>query len=529
MKKTFNILYLLLTVLSMTFVSCEDKIDPLVEELQFERVFTPLNLKAFIRNKTNVELQWDLRSDAEYYIVEFSEDSLVFGSIIATETVQREEVPFTYALEGETRYSARVKGVQENGAEDSNWAEVTFITDPENIYLPIQDGDIDALEATVRWTPGAEVTHLLITPGDVTRTLTDEEKAAGVATITGLSAETSYAVTLYRNTKKRGTVTFETLVDVGDATRVYETDNLQEIIAAASAGDVLVLYPGDYSVYEGKITINKNITIRGLYPYNKPVVHVQFELEDGVQSAEIRDIEMNGNYMDTSVDPAVPALLDHAFEYATTGMAYGSLMVQGCVIHDYNKSLIAGSSSVASTISSITMDDCIVTNILTNSADCIDVRAGYVAALTLTNSTFNNCAPGRDFVRLDDTSGTYPGMNTDVLIDHCTFYGVSNNNGRRILYVRFVTNTLTVKNSIFAETAGYYTNQSRSAQPVCTNNNYFNALGFWDTSYRTDSKVDISGNYRTLDPGFANAASGNFSVSNQTLRDNAVGDPRWLP
>jgi hypothetical protein len=92
-----------------------------------------------------------------------------------------------------------------------------------------------------------------------------------------------------------------------------------------------------------------------------------------------------------------------------------------------------------------------------------------------------------------------------------------------------VTNTLTVKNSIFTATAGYYTNQSRSAQPECSNNNYFNAPGFWDTSYRTDSKVDLSSNYMTLDPGFTDAENGDFTVTNQTVIDNLIGAPRWLP
>jgi hypothetical protein len=32
-----------------------------------------------------------------------------------------------------------------------------------------------------------------------------------------------------------------------------------------------------------------------------------------------------------------------------------------------------------------------------------------------------------------------------------------------------------------------------------------------------------------LDPGFVNAAAGNFTVSSQALIDSKTGDPRWLP
>ena len=38
-----------------------------------------------------------------------------------------------------------------------------------------------------------------------------------------------------------------------------------------------------------------------------------------------------------------------------------------------------------------------------------------------------------------------------------------------------------------------------------------------------------SGNFTELDPGFVDASSGDFTVTNQTLLDNAVGDPRWRP
>ena len=37
--------------------------------------------------------------------------------------------------------------------------------------------------------------------------------------------------------------------------------------------------------------------------------------------------------------------------------------------------------------------------------------------------------------------------------------------------------------------------------------------------------VDATG--VTLDPGFTDAANGNFKVSNQTIIDNEIGDPRW--
>lgn len=516
----------LITGLLFLFTFCDDNIDPLIEELQVDRVFSPIDLTARIRNMVTAELSWDLRDDASSYLLEISDDSLEFSNIIHTATVAPDDLPYSITLEGETQYSARVKGVSGSGLTDSKWTAIAFKTDPENIFYALEDSDYDANWVTLKWPAGSEVDKFIIIPGNTEREITREEKDAGTATITGLTGETEYTIKMMRNTKQRGAVTFATLIDVGGATRVYPEDDLSAVIAAAEEGEVLVLWPGEYLQYTGVITFNKSISLKGLYPYDKPVVHIQFSVEDGVQLIEVSNLEMDGTW----TDEETPAenILDYVFQYNTSETAYGSLTVSSCNIHDYKKSLFSGSSSIVSSVASITVDNCIVTNILTDAADFIDFRAGYVASLTLQNSTFNNCAPGRHFVRLDDTSTNFPGKVTDVLIDQCTLYGVTNTTSNRVLYVRFKTNTLTVRKTIIAETAGYYTKESTSAQPECSGNNYFNAPGFYTDGYVAGAKIDLSGNYTTLDPGFTDPANGVFTVTNQTLLDNQVGDPRWL-
>ncbi|TNF43464.1 MAG: DUF4957 domain-containing protein, partial [Bacteroidetes bacterium] len=517
---------IIIAVFSLLFTGCEDKIDPIVEQLQFERVFSPLNLTVRIRNKTTAEITWSQKDDAESYVVEFSEDSLQFSSIVKTLNVAPNEIPISVPLDGQTLYSVRVKGVSSAGMEDSKWTAAAFRTEAENIFYPVNPSDVGATSTTLKWPAGSEVTHFIIDPGNVNRPVKPEEIAAGIATITGLTGETTYNVKLMKETKQRGETSFTTLLDIGDAIAVYPEDDLNAAVAAAEPGDVLVLFPGNYLVYTGSVVINKSISIKGFYPHNKPVVHVGFVLEDGVKEVEIRDLEMDGKYFNSETN--ADDMLSYVFQHNTTGVEYGSLTVSGCNIYDYKKSIFSGASGIVSTIASISMDNCVVTNVLTDAADCIDFRGGYVASLSLTNSTFSNCAPARDFIRLDDTSGTYPGLVSNVLIDHCTLYKVSNVDSRRILYVRFVENTLKVTNTIIAETMGYYTNQSRSAQPECSNNNYFNAPGFMpDGSAVSGAKFDISGNFTQLDPGFVNAANGDFTVTNQTIIDNNVGDPRW--
>jgi hypothetical protein len=524
MKNNYIRMALFAGLFSWACIACDNLADPLIEELDVDRAYTPTALTAKIRALTSIELAWKTRPDVDHYVVEFSEDSLAFTSIIRTVTVAPDELPLLQAFEGETRYSARVKAVSAVGAADSKWAEITIATALENIFLPVQNGDVEALTAILRWPANSEVTRFVINPGGVARAITDEERAAGEATITGLDDQTDYTVLLYNGTKQRGAVSFTTLIDVGNATRVYPEDDLSAIIAAAASGDVLVLYPGEYLAYKGIINIDKAISIRGLYPYNKPVVHVQFALQPGSGNVTVADLNMDGTYPTTEGSPET--VLEYAFIHVASG-TYGALSVTGCEIHDYSKSLAAGSSSVVAEIPGISFDNCVVTNIQTVSADFIDFRAAYVASITLTNSTFNKCAPGRDFVRLDAAAGLSGiGKTSVVLIDHCTLYGVSNTQDR-IVYVRFVNNTLDIRNTLIAATDGYYTNQSGSSQPNGNNNNYFNAIGFYTDAYVANAKIDLSGNYTTVDPGFADTAAGDFTVSNQDLIDRAVGDPRW--
>src|SRR5690606_9270386 len=122
---------------------------------------------------------------------------------------------------------------------------------------------------------------ITITPGDITHTITAEEKAAGMATVTGLTGETEYTATLYNDTIIRGMTAFTTGIDIGTGILVTPEDDLLQIIANASPGDVLVLDAGDYTAQAGIISIDKPLTIRGLRSYDKPLLKASISLLDG--------------------------------------------------------------------------------------------------------------------------------------------------------------------------------------------------------------------------------------------------------
>jgi len=510
----------LLAMFLLIVAGCESYNEAVLDDIEANRVFSPIELKALVRNQTSVELNWTVKNDVDHYIVEFSADDAEFKTIYKTVNVLPTELPVTVALEGETVYSIRVKGVSAAGLADSKWSVVTAKTLTEQILFAIEDVDVEATQATLRWTPNSAVTQITVAPGGITHTITPAEKIAGVAVVTGLTGETDYTATLLNGTKKRGLRTFKTGIDIGTGVLVKPTDDLNAAIAAAPAGSILVLMPGDYQVFKDEIELNKAITIRGLRAGDKPLLHVRFTLTAGTGNVSLIDLDVNG-----------AAIGDTNFiTVSGTNSTYGDILISGCTIHDYLRALVYGNAA-ASKVTSFTVENTTVKNVNTNAqADFIDFRNTYVANIVVKNSTFNTCSIGRDFVRVDAVaspngfSGT--GLTTNVLIDSCTLYNVSNNSTpKRILYVRFASNKSIVKNTLIASTSAIYTNQASTDLPTFNKNYYYQAPGFMDASI-TNNKIDASGTVGN--PQFKDAANGDFTIGNQTLKDNAIGDPNWI-
>ncbi|WP_163399010.1 DUF5123 domain-containing protein [Flavobacterium fluviatile] len=515
---------LLATLLLLVFFTgCESYNDALLTDIGNKRLFSPILEKPQIRNQTNVELNWETRTEDDHYVIEFSADDPEFTTIFKTVEVTADELPVLVSLEGETLYSIRVKAVSA-GKEDSKWSVTTANTLSEQSFLPFQDGDIQAKSVTLRWTPGINVTNIVLTPGDVTHVITNEEKAAGVATVGGLTPEANYQANLYNGTKKRGAATFTTAYDLAAGAILLNTsDDIKAIIEAGGYTEY-VFEPGDYTSQGVNITLPAGaVTFRGLRSYDKPKLNVTFVIQAGSSNVSLIDLDLSGKANTAAVKTQV-------VEYAASS-TYGKLLISGCTIQDYGKSLVGAITDVNAKIESITVENSIVTNVCVSGAtgDFIDFRTSYVGLIALKSSTFNNCATGRAFIREDAYTGFGSTLTSNVLIDSCTLYGVTNTisaSGYNILYVRFVSNATIIRNSIFAETIARFTNNSATVIPTFSNNNYFNAVTLNTGPVTASVKADTGGT--ALNPGFTNAAAGDFTISNQTLIDNKVGDPRWI-
>jgi hypothetical protein len=536
MKKL--ILYLLsgLIVLSGLFMSsCEDNIDPEIKELEFSRYFSPIGLQTNISNFVNLTLIWDAVKGVEGYAVEIYKDSMQFTTENLVYSAEVATNRFQYSLEGDTRYSARIKAIG-NDLSESKWNGISFVTQIKSILLPFTVGDYREDYAVIRWPAGSDVDKIELNAGStkIVHVLTTDEVAAGIAQVENLVSSTTYTAYLFNGSQRVGVRTITTLAE--GLIYVSQEDDLKALLEGAEEGSSFILLPGDYIADGAQVTINNSVTIAGYGEQYKPVIHAQFEL-NSPKIFKLEYVELSGIKSDNSQ-------LDHIVRINETGAVIESVIIESCYIANYNKSILAGSSSIVAEVTNFVINNSIVKNILTQAADCIDVRAGYLGNVALTKSTFINCAPDRDFLRLDDASAAFPNKITNVNIEQCTFYGVSNATNRRILYVRFgagatgentATSNLRVANTIFAATAGYYINvaaglfDTNYGRVACVRNNYFNAPGFLSNSQiQLTARYDDSGTHTTHDPGFVDVENGDFTVTTEAVIINGTGDPRWI-
>lgn len=521
----------------LTLASCDDPMDE-ITSIIYDRVFSPTELTTRNIQETSVTLQWNASNGAGNYTVQlFADDSLSFeGEPDMTLTTAETSVNVT-GLSYDTQYSARVMANDTTNADrNSKWSEVTFRTSAIQFMNSITEGNTGDRYVTITWPAEKEVAIIKVFVYGTTElavpehTVTAEEAAAGEALIEGLTPETRYDVYMYNNGKQCGHRDFTTIADLNGATLVGPDDDIADLLENAVDGQVFALTSGtfvfplteeelndperDPNNTVGKAVISKNITIKGIYPTNRPVINGRFQLEDGA-SLSLSQVVLDGT--GTSGD--------QTFNYKTAGVTYGAIDVQDCEIMNYTKGLLY--LNVAATISSVTFNNCLIHDIECNGGDFLDSRTGLISELTLTNSTIYNSAATRDFIRMDDASSNFSGAPV-ITVDHCTIDGAANDSSHRLLYVRFVGNTTTFTNNMVSNMpncSSGFSNQSKTSEPTFRNNNYFNTKNLVSNDGGAARFFDTTG--YTDDPEYVDAENGDFTIQNEDVSSRQIGDPRW--
>ena len=518
--------YLLGLAAIVSVSSCSDQMDE-ITSLILDRNYAPVELTAKVVNKTNIKLTWN-KSNADSYTIEvFQDDSLTFaGTPVKTISgVQASDIPYTVnALEGETNYSFRVKAItKDDASKDSKWSTAYAETEAENILSPVnEETDITATTVTLKWPTGQTATSIVATADGsfasnvISHTVTADEIAAGKATISGLSPETSYTVKLFNNTKTRGTVKIKTAIDLGGATLVKAGSDLITCIDNAKDGDVLALMPGNYPIntIDGNMPLNKSIAIKSVRSYDKAIIQGGFQLSDGA-ALSLTQLVLDGNNNVT---------IKYVADYKTAGK-FGDLTIEGCEVKGYTGGIYY--VNVASDITNLKIDNCIIHNISTAS-DFMDCRAGAIHNLTVTNNTVYAISC-RDFFRYDNKASSFPGVSPYINVDHNTLDGLASVN-KGVFYVRYTGSTIAFTNNIVSNSSGVFCKFATTIIPSFSGNNYYNSPNFVQaTDDKTNTGITVYDNTGTsYNPSYADYANHDFTVKSDDLKSSKTGDPRWI-
>jgi hypothetical protein len=525
MKKIYlkSIVFGLATV---ALASCSDVADE-ITSIVYNRNFSPTSVEAKVRNRTNIELSWNLGDGVTNYNVEvYANDSLTFaGSPVQSLSVTPDQVPVLITgLDGETQYSFRVQATDGDATRDSKWAGAYAKTEAEQLFKNVKEEDIKAKEVTLRWTAGEEAATITLTPGNIVYNITAADIAAGAATVTGLTPETEYTAVMARaNGKTRGKISFKTGVFLEETDILVKAgSDIAAAIKDAPEGYRLVVEPGEYGIatdaaaFGGSVTISKQLTIKGLRQNDHPVIKGRFKVE---APFAVDQVTLDGTGTDGG----------QCFDFTKDGNIE-SFSISNSEISNFVKGMLYINKKVA--INTITIDRCLITNIECDGGDFIDSRAGGWNTLTMTNSTVFNSVVGRAVVRFDNNSNV--SVSAITKIENCTFAltGTGNKNSYGFLHIRYKGNSSVFKNNIVADFDQQrgFSDQASTTPAEFDNNFYFNTKNLLSkdaASTKTPAFFDTTGTNLQANP-FADEAKGDLTIINDDVKDKKAGDPRWF-
>lgn len=308
--RSFLKVALLLLALPAVVMSCSDD-----EYTSRGDLFQPrfINDPVCTVDSNNASIAWYEVNEAKSYTVQVFKDNYYTDLFREYTTdnpyISIQDVPFA------TAFYVRVRSNAQNEANSSQWATTSFRSTARGAYAHLLQSvsklEITDSTAIIRWTVDGDnpVDSISVLPTmnkklpGISRYLNEEERANGMAKITGLTRNTMYTVNVYDTSKPRtydkpyNEVTFKTSGPAALIINVGLTDNLSQMLIANN-DDSDVPEGSEYRLPAGStytisgFSIKKGFRLVGQAGGKKPVVIINGSLkfESG---AYISEIELN--------------------------------------------------------------------------------------------------------------------------------------------------------------------------------------------------------------------------------------------
>lgn len=536
----------LLSLLAVT--SCTEGNDWDVDS-SFDRLFSVTESKISVTAKaTEATVSWTGYRETEYYLVQVSKDSLYDDVNESAVKIMPFEVRGGATkleledLDSNTQYFLRIRCCA-TGRPSSHWAYLTdksFKTKSEQIMNAIEDADRDEDWIRVNWEAGSKATHLIVSSSETNAegesietyrdsiVLSSEAIAAGTYTVGGLKPMTSYTISIYNNTARRG----------------YRTASTA---APSPSGDYKFTFdPAAGTMQEQLDAIAEKAAAEGKEAYSVTVI---------VPGGSVADFKANGSDGDASVKPAngmAVTFFGGAGEVPTLNFKK-PINVSGS--HKYirfeNLHLVnAGggyfiNQSDAGDVDELSVTDCTVTGFTSNTFLRIQGSGVTINTINLINSIFTDCAKAYAFLDLRN------GMTKNIIVNGCTFHDICvtgkcfiQSTGKDYDKIELSNSTFynicgngqyfidlaadhgatvyTFTNLLFGKSADEATNKNLRATNVPEVESCYSATD-WFKVLKGVTATELSSADFFVDP-----VNGDFHFNNGVSADFKVGDPRWL-
>lgn len=549
---------IVLFLAAITVTSCDDANDWTTDS-SYSRLFkvTKMGVTAEI---TSAEFTWTLTPNTEYYLIEVSKDSLYDdidmgtgkGSIVYGQDKNITKSPFTLTdLDSGSKYFIRMKSMSST-AQESKWSYLeaySFKTKTENILNAVDADSKGEDYITLSWSAGAAVTHVdyaqvmgtdensnLILGDVITVQLTDENKANGNVTITGLKASTSYQFIIYNNDNPRGTRVVATTLQAPEGNLKVEINAgvtlTQEMLDSwADKGSVTIIFEAgaEYTLNGVDATTGE---IAGLTIPNN--LSVTFFGKDGEKKATLkmaREVLMGGIHSYIRFENVIinDGGAQYLFNQGTEASA-SEISFKDCEFNDFARSIVRFKDQKSISVDLLSFDNSIITNQGSGNYACItlDAKEYTISKIDFTNTTFNTIQ--HNLIALNNNSRGCATVNT-VDFNNCTFYN-SVGDGRYLLdagntsqgpVVTF-NNTILGKSNKATLKDGVWSSTSKGVRTITVNvnNTYMTADGVFGSN-TVKGCIDYAG---TSDDLFKDPVNGDFTIKDGSF-PTGIGAQRW--
>ena len=536
MKYNSIIKTIFLAVLAFAAAGCAQKEFAEITEMNLARCLEPQNLNARVNNATGDEVtfSWDVNKDADSFNLVLYTDEAMTAQALDLE-LEASEVPYTATLPADTEFFFKVQAKSASRAA-SNWAlyEGSFKTFAvkDNLFPEITARSANSL--TLKWDSSIadfkEVTHITARPvkggSKVEYTLTDADKAAASATVSGLAASTEYQIIVYYLSASRGALDAWTQPEQGAAVTVSNSADLLAVFA--SGGEAYLTLAGSpYEISSAKPKASVRLIGEIAADGTKPEVIGKIELTEGLADGSdfyAEGIKFNGG-----------AAQSRVIEHTGAALNVPNITFKNCEITNYLAGLFYDNNDNVIKISNFTFDGCDIYGIVGSGGDAVDIRKPCeIAQFSFTGNTIYDGM--RTFFRLDANDAV---KISNIVFENNTVKSIAviNDSNNQGLFAIKVATNMTLKNNLFLYENGGVTDADTPDKTQLFRDNTaivvptLNASGNYTFAHGKDFFTKVSASeagFTVLNADPCYNSKGNFfQLSNDDLVSAKVGAPKW--